>query len=423
LNVDSIMSEINLINTYSFAVVSCSFFCSIYLLWKGKTRPLNQRLVGLLLLCINLFGLTSLATLSGYLILFPWLFRIFYPLYFLIPPFLFFYVRQGFGGPGVYFKKDWLHFVPALTVFIGLIPLYIAPLSQKMEWAELIYLNPDYTFYLKSGWIPGTYLHLGKDLQTLIYGLACIYLWRKNASLMASELFISIRKHVIHLSLFFLVYALISISLDLRFLILGDIQPFLRESEWALFFEFLIFTLLLAFNLYFFFGNGPHVINPENTIKNLPAAPPRQVTNSLTADTVDSKVTQSPVEQKVAVAIKLDLTEKEKQILDRLYYGMETSEWYRDRGFSASKCSEHLGIEKHVLGALFKKAILFRFNDFVNHYRVLYVKKAIKNGDLKKYTLEHIATEAGFNSRTTFYNAFVKKEGVNPTQYILQSAD
>lgn len=419
------MQEINLLNIYNFAVISCSFFCSICLLFKGKTQPLNQRLIGLTLFSFNLFGLTSLAILSGYMVYFPWLFRVFYPLYFIVPPLLYVYVRQGFGGAGFSLHKDWKHLIPAFFILLGMLPLYMASMEEKREWIKLIQINPDYTFYLNSGWIPSKLLHLSKDIQAIGYGVACLILWKKKASGMKFELFIRIRKHVIKLSLFFMAYALIGLMVDVRFLVSGESEPYLRESEWALVIEFLIFSLLLVFNLYFFFGDGPHSVTSNLPINTTPL--PREAIKTENAiETVEKKgAEKNLLENKSPKVLPLELvlTEEEKQLIRRLFYGMETSEWYKKRGFSASDCAENLGIEKHVLSSLFKKAILFRFNDFVNHYRVLFVKRAIKNGGLKVFTLEHLAAEAGFNSRTTFYNAFLKIEGVNPRQYVLQTED
>lgn len=413
------MTEINFLNTYNFAVISCSFFCSIYLLLKGRTQPLNQRLIGLVLFSVNLYGLTSLAVLGGYILHFPWLFRVFYPIYFIIPPLLFIYVRQGFGEPGFTLRKDFLHLIPAFLIALGLLPLYTASMDEKREWAELIQLNPDYTFYLKSGWIPGTILHLSKDIQALLYGLACLILWRKKVSGMKYELFLSIRKHVIQLSLFFMAYAIISLIIDIRFIASGETAPYIRESNWAVFAEFLIFSLLLSFNLYFFFSDGVHSIGAKSSFSS--EGPEKSKKALSKVDFSQEKGVTSENSSNRVLSLELDLSSEEKQIIQRLFYGMETSEWYKRRGFTASDCAELLGIEKHVLSALFKKAILYRFNDFVNHYRVLYIKNAINKGELKTYTLEHIAAEAGFNSRTTFYNAFLKMEGVNPRQYVLET--
>jgi AraC-like DNA-binding protein len=300
----------------------------------------------------------------------------------------------------------------------------MASMEEKREWLKLIQINPDYTFYLNSGWIPSNMLHLSKDIQAIGYGVACLILWRKKVSVLKFELFVRIRKHVIKMSIFFMAYAIISLIVDVRFLVSGESEQYLRESDWALLTEFLIFTLLLSFNLYFFFGDGPHSITSNLPIHTAPK--PIEVKKpEKDLETVDYSAEKNVLESspQKALSLELELKEEEKQLIRRLFYGMETSEWYKKRGFSASDCAEHLGIEKHVLSSLFKKAILYRFNDFVNHYRVLYVKRAIKNGGLKVFTLEHLAAEAGFNSRTTFYNAFLKSEGVNPRQYVLQAME
>jgi AraC-like DNA-binding protein len=57
------------------------------------------------------------------------------------------------------------------------------------------------------------------------------------------------------------------------------------------------------------------------------------------------------------------------------------------------------------------------FNDFINRYRVEAVKKAFEQGEHQRKTLEGIAWEAGFNSKSTFLRAFKKHTAMTPTQY------
>lgn len=75
------------------------------------------------------------------------------------------------------------------------------------------------------------------------------------------------------------------------------------------------------------------------------------------------------------------------------------------------------GINKNDLSSLLQKyAGVSNLSNYLNRLRVEYSVKLIKEN--KKFSIEAIAQEAGFNSRATFYRAFYKQFGMTPTEYI-----
>ncbi|QIY91630.1 helix-turn-helix domain-containing protein [Chryseobacterium gallinarum] len=57
------------------------------------------------------------------------------------------------------------------------------------------------------------------------------------------------------------------------------------------------------------------------------------------------------------------------------------------------------------------------FNNFVNTYRINYIKEEIKNNH-SKYTLMYIYTSAGFKHQSTFNKAFKQIENMTPSEFI-----
>lgn len=45
------------------------------------------------------------------------------------------------------------------------------------------------------------------------------------------------------------------------------------------------------------------------------------------------------------------------------------------------------------------------------------LKKMLISEEGRKLTVDEIALRSGFSSRSTFYRAFLKKEGITPTGY------
>ena len=59
-----------------------------------------------------------------------------------------------------------------------------------------------------------------------------------------------------------------------------------------------------------------------------------------------------------------------------------------------------------------------RFNDFLNKYRIEYITKKINKTYLTNFTMEAIANEAGFASKSSFNLAFKKFNQCTPTEYL-----
>lgn len=86
-------------------------------------------------------------------------------------------------------------------------------------------------------------------------------------------------------------------------------------------------------------------------------------------------------------------------------------------GFGRDDLTRVAGINKNNLSPLLRKyANSDNFNDYLNGLKIEYSIKLMKE---KPYlSVDAIAEEANFNSRSTFYRAFVKISGMTPTQYM-----
>ena len=87
-------------------------------------------------------------------------------------------------------------------------------------------------------------------------------------------------------------------------------------------------------------------------------------------------------------------------------------------GYTISDLSGETGIPLHHLSALLNREYEMRFTDFLNRMRINYIKENSHNEDWDHLTLEGIAKLAGFNSRTTFFNAIKKTTGLTPSEFM-----
>ncbi len=101
---------------------------------------------------------------------------------------------------------------------------------------------------------------------------------------------------------------------------------------------------------------------------------------------------------------------------------MNSERPFLDPQLNLVSLSKQLKMTREELSEIVNNDFGFRFNDFINRYRVDEFKSRVRNGDHQSLSLLGLAFECGFNSKTTFNRTFKKHENSSPTQYI-QSLD
>ena len=112
------------------AAVHGIFLAFVFLI--KKNNRLANRWFAFLLLAISLHLVEYSISISGLIFKFPHLMFVTYPLFFVIAPFFYLYVREYLHHPH---KKYWqvaLHFIPALLVFFSMLPFYLQSSTYKL---------------------------------------------------------------------------------------------------------------------------------------------------------------------------------------------------------------------------------------------------------------------------------------------------
>lgn len=120
------------------------------------------------------------------------------------------------------------------------------------------------------------------------------------------------------------------------------------------------------------------------------------------ADTDKSKYHNSPMQQ-------VEIERLTKRLNDAMADGM-----YNDPNLTLRKLSDYTGIAEIRISQVLNTAMNVGFYDFINSWRI---QAACKMMAQTEYTILEIAFEVGFNSRSTFNQAFKKQVGVTPSAY------
>ncbi|RXK82943.1 helix-turn-helix domain-containing protein [Filimonas effusa] len=91
---------------------------------------------------------------------------------------------------------------------------------------------------------------------------------------------------------------------------------------------------------------------------------------------------------------------------------------FKIKSLSITQLAGSMSMPAHLLSYVLNEHYKKRFTDFINGYRVNYVKQQLRQGrEWKQNKVEALGLEAGFASRSTFFAAFKKLEGVTPAAY------
>jgi AraC-like DNA-binding protein len=96
---------------------------------------------------------------------------------------------------------------------------------------------------------------------------------------------------------------------------------------------------------------------------------------------------------------------------------MEDEKIYLDSNLSISDVANQLGIPRQYISEILNKHMDVSFQDFVNRYRVDEFVNKLRNDQNKHLTLFGIASEVGFNSKSSFNANFKKFKGLTPKQF------
>ncbi|MBQ4820771.1 helix-turn-helix domain-containing protein [Aquimarina sp. MMG016] len=105
------------------------------------------------------------------------------------------------------------------------------------------------------------------------------------------------------------------------------------------------------------------------------------------------------------------------KIVTGLYRIMDEEELYKNPLLSRLDLATRLGTSEGYLSQIINQEINKSIIQFVNEYRIEAAKNLLHDPVFNKYSIEAIGLEAGFKSKSAFYNAFNTGLGMSPGAY------
>ena len=108
---------------------------------------------------------------------------------------------------------------------------------------------------------------------------------------------------------------------------------------------------------------------------------------------------------------------KDEHYLENIRKAFEADKLYLRPKLTLKIAAEQLGMPTRKLSEVINTYFEIDFSNFVNSYRVDEVIRKVEEGELSQKTLLAVALESGFNSKSSFNQAFKDLKGKSPSAY------
>jgi AraC-like DNA-binding protein len=383
------------------------------LVFMRRGNRLANLYLAALFLAMSVLLMDGFMHVTNYTGRYSYLLGLAWPVNFVLGPFLYFYVRE-LSSPSrrVFSRIQLLHFLP-VTASALLIFYYFIAYGHAPEWAASCCTL-----------IEGTQFNV-RDIALIPVALHKVTYWTLSLLLVMAysarikQSFSSIDKislswlRTLILLFFILVFIFIFfIFFSARLGIQREIIPFLYLSC-------AMITTVMAFKgllqpevlLQVEIANRAELMRTgQNSDLDAPA-PAHAILQNAIGILQKEKYQRSYLAPERAA----EISGKVLQLLDR-------EKLYLTPELTLSELADRLSISDNDLSQVINREMNKSFFDFINEYRVEEAKKLLSSPNYNHLSILGIALDAGFNSKSTFYNAFSKYIGMTPSVFKKQLA-
>jgi AraC-like DNA-binding protein len=362
---------------------------------KNAAKSYADYVLSILLLVHCWSVILFLILYSEYILLFPHVFKTGLPLNFLIAPFSYLYVRAVLLNEKKFQKRDVIHLIPFVIVLINYIPFYLLPVNEKITVIQDSLNYWPTTFKYQAGFLPENFSILFRLILAIIY---LVLQWNLILSYKKvhkeSSIQIQISNVLKWLKLFTITSTVIFFGI-IGFMLTVFFLPSYYNDDLLM----QIPSLLVSVG---FFVMAAYLLTHPEILSGLPFVKYKEVPS----DVINDKSYMLPY-----------INEDYKLEMERIVDFFKTEKPYLNKDLNINQVSVALAIPSRELSFIINNHFGQRFNDFLNKYRIEYITKKINKEYLSNYTIEGIASEAGFASKSTFNLAFKKYHQCTPTDY------
>ena len=386
---------------------------AILLLFYGSSKSTSKKILVIFFLDAWIYYLTLGVYYLGNYQVTILLYHLFVPAVLALCPIFYFYVKSLTYQNFSFDSRQLIHFLPSLIIFLINTPIFAMLSPQQSKWFIIYGFTNigsgqllEFTTYIYYFWNFGIFA-----IQIVFYG----YLIRKEIlchKREIKEIFSNLQKKKLNwliwcIALFFALLIINNILLqtdavdDIIIRIGYNIAMIVITA-------FLGLAGLRQIDIYkeIIDADANHVEESKSKQKNQSHNEiPKQV----------SLIIKKCSNNKY-VSSQLSEIEK-KKIIDILEYTMQTKKLYLNPDIKMTDVAREISIPRKQISQAINENLDDNFYNYISRYRIEESKRLFENGKYNRFSIEGIAHQSGFNSRSSFYTAFKQVTGITPNQY------
>jgi AraC-like DNA-binding protein len=369
---------------FYFVGIIITFFLAVLLITKkNKSKP--DWILAIWLIIVGVHLLLYYLFISNKYLEFPYFLGFDRPVPLLHGPLL--YLYTAYATQQVKGKYALLHLLPWLLAHVPLIPFLLLPISEKVA----VYQNHGAGYETVSDMLVWAIIISG-----VVYVILSLLLLRKHKQNIEQQF-----SNTVKINLAWLRYLIFGIGFIWLMVIFGE--------------DLLVFGSVVVFVFFLgYFG-----IRQVGIFTHHPAPAGLPVKNENAKKFIDEVYPEAIEVRKYQ---KSGLSEEAAiEINQKLNQIMEREMLFRNPELTLPELSQKLDINPNILSQVINTQGGKNFYDYVNSLRIEDFKKLAMQPESQKYSLLGLATQCGFNSKTSFNRNFKKATGLSPSEFLSQN--
>ena len=418
------MCEDRLKDTMQVFIALLIIFLALLLLYFNRRLQPGAVWFSVSLLVIASIQLTHhFAFAGGSIFWMAFFFNHFSPFFYLLGPFLFFYVRSILTDRAGLTRRDLFHFIPFVIQLIGILPYVFKPWDHKI-WVAGEIMRDIYNMVKIPGLVifPVMINVIARPLSWIGYtgySLFLVHRFQRHYPVRHRIPYADARQTLRFMTAFLWVCVLTEASFIL--LTIEYLVNFLDETQQLATVFWLHITsvgvaVIPAMLLFF-----PEIVYGI----------PRLDTNTAIGSMGESLRLQVRQNEDHPSGSQERIEKNEEPAEDALpqfqalaeritRYMSEERPWLNPE-FSLDQLAEILAAPKHHLYYCFNSILKTRFTRMRAEHRIAYACHLLDQGETREKTIEAIGIASGFASRSSFLTTFREIKGMSPSDYIKKS--
>lgn len=341
--------------------------------------------------------------ISGELVNYPYLIRVAELLPFLYPPLIYAYTLSMIYQYRWLQKKYLLLLLPFLLAVIVLIPFYSKSGSDKIiVYQQMLLGNYPADFFV---------MFALKSFFGIVILILSLYNVHKSTQATKRIFSATEGKQLYWLRYILIGFIFLWLMATIRF-VFGYTQLSVYVPA--------IFVALLIYLLSYFTLRQNELFNKVEIETLAELEEPVEISDKSTGDgqEIIRTVTKNEYDTKSNTEGK-SCTDKEnaEKIFQHLLKTITEQQAFLDKNITLPQVAILTGIRANLISEILNKCYSTNFYDFINDLRAKEVVSRLENGAFSHLTIDALAEECGFKSKSTFYQSFKKLTGTTPFQY------